>query len=67
MKWREVIRASEKEKHVQSIHDGVKHSCEYCNYKATAKGSLKIHVQSVHEGVKHSCECCEYKATKKVT
>ena len=67
MKWREVIRASEKEKHVQSIHDGVKHSCEFCDFKATTKDNLQAHVHSVHEGVKYSCECCDYIATTKAT
>ena len=50
---------------MQSIHDRVKHSCEYCNYKASQKGHLQALVQSVHEGVKHSCECCDYKGTTK--
>ena len=50
---------------MQSIHDGVKHSCEYCDYKATTKGNLQAHVQSVHEEIKYSCESCDYKETTK--
>ena len=50
---------------MQSIHDGVIHSCEYCDYKATTKGNLCAHMQSVHEGIKYTCECCDYKATTK--
>ena len=53
------------QRHVESVHDGVKYSCESCDYKATTKGNLQRHVVSVHDGVKHSCEYCDYKATKK--
>ena len=41
---------------VQSIHNRVKFSGDYCDYKATRKGSLNIHVQSIHYGVKFSDE-----------
>ena len=47
------------------IHDGVKYSCEYCDYKATEKGSLQKHLKSFHDVVKYSCEFSDYKATKK--
>ena len=50
---------------VQSIHNGVKHSCELCEYKAGTKSNLQQHVQSIHNGVKHSCEFCEYKGSSK--
>ena len=46
---------------MKSVHDGVKHSCEFCDYMATTKSSLQQHVKSIHEGVKHSCEFCDYK------
>ena len=48
-----------------SIHDGVKYSCEFCDYKATQKGSLQEHVKSIHNGVKYSCDFCDYKETQK--
>ena len=44
---------------MKSIHDGVKYSCEYCDCKATEKGSLQKHLKSFHKGVKYSCEYCE--------
>ena len=47
------------------IHDGVKHSYEYCDFKAYQKSNLQIHVKSVHYGIKHSCKFCHYKATRK--
>ena len=53
------------DRHVKSIHDGVKYSCEHCDYKASDKGNLKTHVQSIHDGVKYKCEHCGYKATTK--
>ena len=31
------------------IHEGVKYSCEYCDYKATEKGSLQKHLKSFHD------------------
>jgi len=52
-------------RHVKSIHDGVKHGCGHCNYKATQKNPLCIHVQSVHNVVKYSCDQCKYKAARK--
>ena len=50
---------------MKSIHDGVKFSCEYCEYKAATKRSLQNHVKSIHDGVKYSCEYCDFKATEK--
>ena len=60
-----VTQASDLKKHVQSVHEGVKHNCELCEYKATQKGSLRQHVKSVHKGVKYNCDVCDYKAPTK--
>ena len=35
-----------------SVHEGIKHECDYCDYKATQKGDLKRHKMSVHIGIK---------------
>ena len=51
------------QRHVKSIHDGVKHSCEFCEYKANRKSNLQQQFKSIHERVKYSCESCDYKAT----
>ena len=40
--------------YVQSIHNGVKYTGEYCDYKATRKGNLNIHAQYIHNGVKYT-------------
>ena len=50
---------------MQSVHEGVKHNCELCEYKATQKGSLCQHEKSVHKGVKYNCDVCDYKAPTK--
>ena len=51
--------------HIKSVHQGVKFSCNQCNYKARQKGHLLRHRKSMHEGVKFSCDQCNYDATKK--
>ena len=53
--------------HKRSVHEGVKFSCDQCNYKAKWKSSLRKHIKSIHEGVKFPCNQCEYKATKNDT
>ena len=36
-------------KHIDSIHEKVKHPCNQCEYKATTQGHLKTHIGSVHK------------------
>ena len=48
---------------MKSIHDGVKCTCDQCDYKATRKGSLVIHIKSKHNGVKFPSNQCDNKAT----
>ena len=50
---------------MKSIHDGVKHGCELCEYKEIWKNDLKQQLKSIHDGHKHCCEFCEYKGTQK--
>ena len=52
-------------RHIQAVHEGIKHLCPYCDYQATTKDSLKKHIKSVHEGKKHPCPYCDYQATTK--
>ena len=51
-------------RHRKNIHEGVRYSCDSCDYKATTTGHLKKHKESIHEGVRYSCDCCDYKATQ---
>ena len=34
--------------HVESIHEGVRYSCDQCDYRATTKGNLKRHEMFKH-------------------
>ena len=47
-----------------SEHEGVKYSCNLCDYKASRKGNLKTHKMSVHMGIKYSCDQCDSKLTE---
>ena len=50
--------------HRKSTHEGVRHSCDQCDYKGTSKSHLTSHVKSIHEGVHYPCDQCDYKATR---
>ena len=39
-----VMNAKPLHQHVQSIHNGDHHSCEFCEYKASRKDNLQQHV-----------------------
>ena len=53
-------------RHIESVHEKVKYSCDQCDYKATTQGLLKRHIVSVHMNVDYPCNQCEYKATQLV-
>ena len=50
-------------KHVKSIHEGIKYPCHQCDYKARNPSDLNKHVNSKHKGIKYPCQQCHYKAT----
>jgi len=52
------------QRHIESIHDGVKYPCDRCNFKATQLANLNRHKRSIHDGVKYPCDQCNYKATQ---
>lgn len=35
-------------KHVESVHQGVRHPCVHCDYKATNRSNLKTHIRKRH-------------------
>ena len=39
------------DKHVESVHAGIKYQCNICNKAFTENSSLRRHVESVHEGI----------------
>ena len=51
------------DRHLKSVHEGVKYPCNQCNYKATLKDSLQKHIKAIHDGVKYPCVKCSYKAS----
>ena len=52
------------QKHIRSIHEGVKFPCNQCNSKFTDPSNLQKHIKSVHEGIKYPCDECSYRATQ---
>ena len=36
-------------RHISSVHEGVKHTCNYCNKIFSRTDKLKLHIRSVHE------------------
>ena len=56
---------SNRTKHNQSKHLGMKYSCDQCKHGTTTECSLIIHKQSKHLGVKYSCNQCEFKASQR--
>ena len=46
-------------RHNQSIHDGIKYTCDLCDYQATTKSSLITHKKSIinltnHQRFRHA-------------
>ena len=39
---------------IDSVHGGVRHSCDQCDYKTKRKVAIKRHIDSVHGGVRYS-------------
>ena len=53
------------QRHIKTIHEGIRYPCPQCEYKGTTKGGLKTHIESIHKGVRFPCPHCQYKATHK--
>ena len=45
--------------HEESIHKGIKHSCNDCGKQFTQKASLGRHINSVHKGIRYECDQCD--------
>ena len=48
-------------------HPDVRHECDVCGRKFTAKGSLSLHLRTVHsaDGPEYECKVCGWKFTQK--
>ena len=45
--------------HIKSVHEGIRFSCEQCDYKATSRANLKKHVQGRHAARTLPCDYCD--------
>ena len=52
------VKNSKLKKHVEAIHEGMKHKCQQCPKEYTSLDNLKIHVKIIHEGQKFLCNHC---------
>ena len=52
------------QRHIKSIHEGLKFSCDQCDYQASHQSNLTTHIKSVHEGVRFLCNQCDYQASQ---
>ena len=41
------------------MHEGIRFSCEQCDYKATSRANLKKHVQGRHAARTLPCDYCD--------
>ena len=48
--------------HMESMHEGKKHQCSYCDYKASYQHTVKSHILTVHKGIRYPCDKCGYVA-----
>ena len=52
------------EEHNQTKHNGVKYTCNQCDYESEILKELKGHQnEKKHEGMKFQCHLCKYRAT----
>ena len=48
--------------HVASMHDKIKHTCQFCDYSSTHKASVYQHTRKTHgSGKNKKCTECDYK------
>ena len=47
-------------KHYRSKHEGVKYSCNQCDYQATQQDNLQSHISAKHSDTVLKCEDCDY-------
>ena len=52
-------------RHIQSVHEGIRYSCNQCDLQFTRKGSLNLHIKTIHEGLKFPCNQCDQQFTQK--
>ena len=49
--------------HKESVHEGIKHKCDFCDWQVVRKGSLKHHILTKHNDINIDmnikCKHCE--------
>ena len=55
---KEFNQTSDLRRHIQAIHNGVRHNCNVCGHEAKSKSNLKRHINSVHKDIKEACDEC---------
>ena len=48
---------------MENKHEGVRYSCDKCEYSATRLIHLKSQKEYIHEGQRFHCDKCEYSGT----
>ena len=51
---------NDKNKLIESKHEGVRYLCDRCVYTATTSRSIKILIERKHEEVTYPCDKCEF-------
>ena len=46
--------------HYRSVHEGIKYSCNQCDYQATTQGHLHTHIAGKHSNKIFKCDHCDY-------
>ena len=47
--------------HVSSMHEKIKHTCKFCDFSLTHKGSVYLHMRKKHtKGYSKKCKDCDY-------
>ena len=51
--------------HQKTVHEGIWHKCDLCDYVNSRKDTIRIHKEKEHENVRYTCDKCDYKGKAK--
>ena len=57
---------SNRHRHVQAIHNKIRHSCESCKKDFSSKCNLHKHIKTIHNGERYQCSLCGNQFTAKL-
>ena len=58
-KWYKIC-GQDLNKHISSVHEGIKYQCTLCGTKYKHLSSLSIHTKSKHGSIQFSCNICQF-------